>query len=160
VIASIVSGIVRSIAFGVIKGDAGGAAVEEPAEFITNGNFAGGATNWTQPAGGWTITALATNTTSGNARKLVQNFGALVQPLVSGHNYILSFDCDNTAGVTMFNVWVDSGGFTELMYSDMPVTGTITVPFTAVDNATTIAFASGTAEPTGLTIDNVSLVPA
>jgi hypothetical protein len=135
-------------------------APPEPSEFITDGDFSGGGADWTQPAGGWALTTLATNTTSGNARKLVQNFGALVQPAVSGNNYVLTFDCDNTPGVSAFTVWVDTGGFTNPIYSDMPATGTIVVPFTAVDNATTIAFASGTAEPTGLTINNISLAPA
>lgn len=156
---SIVSSIVRSIVSGVVA-QGSGAVVEEPAEFITNGSFAT-ADNWAIPAGGWTIgSGVATNTISGNARKIQQDFGSLVQPLISGRNYVLSFTCDNTVGVTNFNVWIDTGALTNNIYSDMPVTGTVTIPFTASDNATTVAHAAGTAEPTGIIIDNISLAPA
>jgi hypothetical protein len=128
----------------------------EPSEFITNGAFADG-TDWAITAG-WTIAVgVATNTLVGGTRRLSQNFGALVQPLVTGNNYVATFDC--VAVDQELNVFVGVGVAVNAIYGAFPVTGPISIPFTAADDATTITFSVSAGGSTGLTIDNVSLVP-
>lgn len=145
--ASIVSSIVR----GLVHGGTGGAAVEEPAEFITNGAFATD-TDWTKGAG-WTIgSGVATQTNDSGI--LTQDFGALVAALISGHNYILTYDV--TAGDGGGDISPTIGA--QMVTSAATSVGSKSASFTASAAHTTVNFRC--IDGVTFSIDNVSLVPA
>lgn len=145
---SVVRSVVGSVPGPINKDPASGGG-GAPGEFITNGTFDTD-TNWTKQLG-WTIAAgVASN--SGTNGQLSQNFGALVAPLVSGSNYLLTFDLVNP-----------SLGLVEVSFNDMQaVYGATTsgvariAEFTANGDWTVIQFLSADEVP--ISVDNVSLV--
>ncbi len=142
------------LGFGLVhpKG-AGGSG--EPPEFITDGDMSS-ATNWTA-TGDWSIAAgVATWSGAGGSGNLQQNFGALTAPLLTGNDYVLSFDLSNPGG-NFVVVSVRAGLTSQVVYSS-DGTGTIVVPFTAGAIRDTLRFTSSDLEV--MTVDNVSLVPA
>lgn len=123
----------------------------EPAQFITNGAFATD-TNWTKGAG-WTIAAGVATQTNG-AGVLTQNFGDLVATLISGNNYVLSFDV--TAGDGGGDIIITVGA--QSLSSSTTSVGTKTKPFTATAAQGTVNFSC--IDAVTFSIDNVSIVPA
>lgn len=146
------------IGVGCASGGASGPSV--PTQFIDNGALAS-STNWTITSG-WTIgSGVATNTLAGGTRRLTQVFGPLTAALISGNNYVLTFDAGNAVNVQL-NAFAYIGAYDGSGQLSVPAvsTGPVSVSFTAGTASTTISFSLAGAQPTGMTLDNVSLVPA
>lgn len=134
------------------------AAPSEPAEFISNGGFAEGATDWSIPSG-WSLSGASVEEDGGGATFLSQNFGAITQPLTPGNNYVFSCDMVHTAG-DAFRFSIFDGTNTQLLGTD-PGPGTVTIPFTATYASYELRIVNSDATFSGVTqFDNFSIVPA
>jgi hypothetical protein len=126
-------------------------AAAEPAQFVANGTF-DDATGWTLGSG-WSISA-------GEAHQATDTLPLerpLVQPLINGNNYTITFDADN-ALEALITITLSGGAGTQVIYNSTTDGIGRTATFTATDARTTILIqtdASGS-----VSIDNVSLVPA
>lgn len=75
-------------------------------ERISNGDFAGGDTGWTDPEEGWD-TSLGNALTTADGSPFYQN---LTESLIPGKEYRLFFDVGSNAGNAVFTVSLYSGG--------------------------------------------------
>lgn len=128
----------------------------EPAEFISNGNFNDGSTDWNVGAG-WNVVADATDDgVSGGL--LIQNFGPLTAPLINGNDYLFTANLSYATG-DRFRIQLTDGTTTQILgfVSSDP----ISIPFTANAAHHTLSIVNiNRTEVGGDAFDNFSLVPA
>lgn len=142
------------IGIGIGVGCAAGGAVilpPEPTQFIINGPFTTD-TVWVKGAG-WTISA-GVSSNSGTLGLLTETMAA---GLRIGNTYPFSMDIvSNTQSV---NIEVRVGA--QSIYQGAPVAGTISFSFVSTTSSDQIRFQDEFGDGiAGLSIDNVSLVPA
>jgi hypothetical protein len=121
-------------------------------EYITNGGFDTG-DDWTAGSG-WAIAGGVATYSSGGGGTLSQNFGTLVEPLVNGNDYTVTFDLTNANGGIVAAI-LSGGTGSQIPYNSTSTGTGRTANFTATDDRTTIAFQSVDDEP--ITVDNVSI---
>ncbi len=159
----------RTITLNLTKTITGTITIQDEAEqteYITNGDFSNGMTDWTNPLDPEShgdTTVVDGKASSAQAGNLYQ----IITPLTQGQQYTIRCDVvsSGTRGVRFNFATVDPAPYASQQVPEAPdklTTGSHAVTFTATEaGLAELAIDLGSsAEPSTITIDNISILPA